>query len=196
MRVFAEAAEARVFHFRTKGGEREADFIVERDDHCFVALEVKLSATVEDNDVAHLVWLRDQMPGKFIEGIVLTTGRHAYRRKKWKMNVLADGRAWVVRKTHLRFDENVHSMDDYAWTARNLAEFGVVVINNWVLPDCRRYTAGGYGSKEQRMTQKITEARYLVETYPDYVAYKAKAGWPEGSHVTIRQRHKRRTTAD
>ncbi len=80
VRVFAEAAEATVFHFRTKGGEREVDFVVERDDHCFVAIEVKLSASVNDSDVKHLVWLREKLPDKFIDGVVLTTGQHAYRR--------------------------------------------------------------------------------------------------------------------
>lgn len=119
-----------------------------------------------------------------------------YRRKKWKMNVLADGRAWVVRKTHLQFDSNVQLIDDVAWCALNIREFGAVVVNDWVLPDCRRYTAGAFGSKEERMEQKVREARYLVETYPDYIAYKAKAGWPEGSHVVLRQRHKRRVSAD
>ena len=80
LRVFAQASEARVFHFRTKGGEREVDLIVERDDHRIVAIEVKLSATVDDKDVKHLLWLREQLGENFLDGIVITTGAHAYRR--------------------------------------------------------------------------------------------------------------------
>jgi hypothetical protein len=109
-----------------------------------------------------------------------------FRRKKWARNKLADGRAWMVKKTHLRFDTNVQLIDDLCWTALNIKEFGTVIVNQWVLPDCKRYTAGSYGSIEERMPQKIYEAKYLVETYPDLIQFKKKAGWPEGSHVVLR----------
>jgi Holliday junction resolvase-like predicted endonuclease len=44
--------------FRTAGGEHEVDLIVERDDGCIVAVEVKLAATPTDNDVRHLLWVK------------------------------------------------------------------------------------------------------------------------------------------
>lgn len=81
LRVFAQAAEARVHHLRTKGGEREIDFIVERSDGRVVAVEVKLSQTVADGDVRHLRWLGDQMGDDLIDSIVITTGPEAYRRR-------------------------------------------------------------------------------------------------------------------
>lgn len=81
VRVFAQAAEARVRHLRTKGGEREVDLIVERGDQRIAAIEVKLSATVDDADVRHLVWLRDQLADDFLDGVVVSTGPHAYRRR-------------------------------------------------------------------------------------------------------------------
>jgi hypothetical protein len=109
-----------------------------------------------------------------------------FRRKKWARNKLADGRAWMVKKTHLRFDTNVQLIDDLCWTALNIKEFGTVIVNQWVLPDCRRYTAGSFGSIEQRMPQKMAEAQYLVDTYPDLIQFKKKAGWPYGSHVALR----------
>ena len=80
VRVFAQAADARVFHFRTKGGEREVDLIIERDDHHVVAIEVKLAATVEDADVRHLTWLQQRLGDELLDAIVVTTGQHAYRR--------------------------------------------------------------------------------------------------------------------
>lgn len=80
LRVFAQAAEARVFHFRTKGGEREVDFVLERDDRSVIALEVKLSETVDDRDVRHLRWLKDRIGDRLLDAAVVTTGRHAYRR--------------------------------------------------------------------------------------------------------------------
>lgn len=105
--------------------------------------------------------------------------------KKWKYNALADGRCWLVKKSELRFDENVQLIDDVCWSVININSHGLL-INQWVIPDCRRYTAGAFGSKNQRMEQKIRECKYLVEAYPDSIRYGDKAGWPEGSHVQIK----------
>jgi hypothetical protein len=80
VRVFAQAAEARVSHFRTKGGEREIDLIVERGDRRIVAIEAKLADTVTDNDVRHLVWLAGKIGDDLADSMIVTTGRYAYRR--------------------------------------------------------------------------------------------------------------------
>ena len=80
VRVCAQAAEARVLHFRSWRGEHELDLIVERGDHRVLGLEVKLSGDVDDRDVRHLLWLRDQLGDDFIGGAVLTPGTHAYCR--------------------------------------------------------------------------------------------------------------------
>lgn len=45
-----------------------------------IGIEVKLSATVDDADVRHLLWLRDQLPDDVVDLVVLTTGTSAYRR--------------------------------------------------------------------------------------------------------------------
>jgi len=80
VRVFAQAAEANVFHLRTKSNEREIDLIVGRSDQRVVAIEVKLSATVTDNDVRHLRWLADELGPDLLDAVVITTGTDAYRR--------------------------------------------------------------------------------------------------------------------
>jgi predicted AAA+ superfamily ATPase len=81
VRVFAQAAEGRVFHFRTKGGEHEVDLVVERGDGRILAVEVKLSETVDDADVRHLAWLGERLGVDVIDAVVITTGRYAYRRE-------------------------------------------------------------------------------------------------------------------
>jgi hypothetical protein len=111
-----------------------------------------------------------------------------FRKGHWGKNILADGRAWVVRKTHLRFDSKVQMIDDVCWTAQNIEAFGSVIVDRWVLPLCKRFTKGAFGSKQERMPQKIAEAAYLVATYPNLITFKAKAGWPTGSHVALRTR--------
>ncbi|MGH2900812.1 MAG: ATP-binding protein, partial [Solirubrobacteraceae bacterium] len=80
VRVYAQRAEARVRHLRTRAGEHEIDLIVERRDGRIVALEVKLAQTVDDDDVKHLLWLREQLGESLCDTVVLTTGPRAYRR--------------------------------------------------------------------------------------------------------------------
>lgn len=80
VRIYAEAAGAWVGHLRTKASQHEIDIIVERPDGSVVAIEVKLSATVVDRDVKHLRWLRDEMPDRVVDTVMVTTGSRAYRR--------------------------------------------------------------------------------------------------------------------
>ncbi|MDQ3454576.1 MAG: DUF4143 domain-containing protein [Actinomycetota bacterium] len=81
VRVYAQAAEARVHHLRTRNGDHEVDLIVERADRRVVALEVKLGQTVGDSDARHLHWLRERMGDDLLDAAVITTGRDAYRRR-------------------------------------------------------------------------------------------------------------------
>lgn len=80
VRVLAQAAEATVGHLRTRNGDHEVDLIVQRADRRVVAIEVKLSTTVDDRDVRHLHWLRQQLGDDLLDAVVLTTGQEAYRR--------------------------------------------------------------------------------------------------------------------
>lgn len=81
IRVYAQAAEARVRHLRTMDGRREVDIIVERADQRVVGIEMKLSATVTDADVKHLLWLKEQIGDDLLDMVVVTTGPFAYRRR-------------------------------------------------------------------------------------------------------------------
>jgi predicted AAA+ superfamily ATPase len=80
VRVAAQAADARVSHLRLRGGDREIDLIVEGPGGEVLAVEVKLASAVEDSDVRHLLWLRDQLPGRVVDLVVVNTGPSAYRR--------------------------------------------------------------------------------------------------------------------
>lgn len=81
VRVAAQAANASVGHLRTGNGDREVDLVVEGPDGHVVGIEVKLAASVTDADVRHLLWLREQRPEEVVDLVVVTTGRHAYRRQ-------------------------------------------------------------------------------------------------------------------
>ncbi|MDO4258421.1 MAG: DUF4143 domain-containing protein [Actinomycetaceae bacterium] len=81
VRVMAQANDAKVSHLRTKSGDREIDLIIENIDGRIVALEVKLSPGIDDKDVRHLLWLRDQIPDRVSDLVVISTGAYAYRRQ-------------------------------------------------------------------------------------------------------------------
>ena len=81
LRVYAQASEAHVRHLRLHGGQREIDLIIERADRRVLAIEVKLSRTVDDEDVKQLLWLKDRIGDDLLDAIVIHTGPEAYRRK-------------------------------------------------------------------------------------------------------------------
>jgi predicted AAA+ superfamily ATPase len=81
VRVYAQAGEADVRHLRTKNGRHEVDLIVVRPDQRVLAIEVKLARTVDEDDVKHLLWLRDEIHDDLLDAVVITTGPHGYRRK-------------------------------------------------------------------------------------------------------------------
>jgi predicted AAA+ superfamily ATPase len=80
VQTYAAAAEARVFHLRTRNGDHEIDLLAQRADGRVVALEVKLSAGVESADARHLAWLRQAIGDDLAAAVIVTTGQHAYTR--------------------------------------------------------------------------------------------------------------------
>lgn len=81
IRTYAQAAEARVRHFRTNDGRHEVDLIIERPDQRVVAVEVKLSRTVSDKSVRQLRWLSNALGDDLVDSVVVTAGPYAYRRE-------------------------------------------------------------------------------------------------------------------
>ncbi len=78
LRVYAHAADARVFHMRTWNDQREVDVIIEYEGRV-IAVEVKLGREVTRRDTRHLRWLRDRLGPGLIDAMVITTGRRSYR---------------------------------------------------------------------------------------------------------------------
>jgi hypothetical protein len=109
-----------------------------------------------------------------------------WRDSKWRFNVMIDGRCQVMKKGALRFDPNVHAIDDMAFTIANIRAYGIVVLNQWVVPDCARYSPKSLGSIEARLAQKRAECAYLVERYPQLVRFAPKVNHPPRSHVRLR----------
>lgn len=106
-------------------------------------------------------------------------------RKKFTTRGLADGRFWLVKKNKYKFDINAQLIDDVAWTAENLIRHGNVLVLNWIVPYFKRYTAGGFGTTEERKKQRKKECLYLVNKYYPLVQFAKKPNWDWGTHIRI-----------
>ncbi|MFT3874668.1 MAG: DUF4143 domain-containing protein [Nocardioides sp.] len=80
VRVYAQPVGSAVSHLRTHSGDHEVDLIVEAPDARVLAIEVKLASDVDDHAVRHLNWLQNKIGDDLVDRIIITTGRHAYRR--------------------------------------------------------------------------------------------------------------------
>ncbi len=78
LRIYAQAADARVSHMRTWNDQREVDVIIEYEGGV-LPTEVKPGAEVTRRDTRHLRWLRDRLGPGLIDAMVVTAGQEAYR---------------------------------------------------------------------------------------------------------------------
>jgi hypothetical protein len=105
--------------------------------------------------------------------------------RKFSFKGLCDGRFWIIKKSHLRFDLNAQLIDDVSWTVLNLQAWGNNLIVNWIDPEFERYSAGGFGSIGERIEQRRIEAKYLVDNFYPMIRYADKPGWPAKTHIKI-----------
>jgi uncharacterized protein len=76
LRVEAAVADKPVtlYHLRNKDGTHEVDILAERADGAVVAIEVKATSAPTIADAKHLLWLKDRLGEKFVQGIVFHSG--------------------------------------------------------------------------------------------------------------------------
>ena len=67
-------------NLETRDGDHEIDLIIERDDDRLLAVEVELVPNPDPGDLKHLHRLGSQLDNTLLDAVVITTGRHAYRR--------------------------------------------------------------------------------------------------------------------
>jgi predicted AAA+ superfamily ATPase len=79
-------------HWRTHDGD-EVDLILERDDGAIAAVEVEVGERVRDSQFRSLRKLRDALGSRFLGGVVLHLGRHAYTHDD-RLHALPVDRLW------------------------------------------------------------------------------------------------------
>ena len=111
-----------------------------------------------------------------------------FRGNKVTRKGLVDGRLWLFKKEPgMRFDENVNCLEDHDFTAYNLCRYGRVHVENWICPEFRRMTTGGFGTLNERENELRREAAYLIEKWPFVFEYKSKAGYPPKTQLKFRR---------
>jgi uncharacterized protein len=79
-------------HWRTHDGD-EVDLVLERDDGALVAIEVKAAERVRKGDFRSLRKLREALGERFLGGVVLHLGRHAFTHDD-RLHALPADRLW------------------------------------------------------------------------------------------------------
>jgi uncharacterized protein len=91
IRVYAQANDARVYHYRDAAG-REIDIIVQKDDGTWCAFEVKLGTTEFDEAASNLLRLKDSIDpnrGPLPASLNIITGTGITHTRKDGVNVIA-----------------------------------------------------------------------------------------------------------
>jgi len=109
-----------------------------------------------------------------------------FRGTKYREVGYVEGEAIGVRKSDLRYDMRLNSMDDIGFTAQNLARFGRVLINHYVFPKGQHWQPGGLGSYEGRLEGRLRDTAYLMETYAGLLRYKKVKGRDPHSDLALR----------
>ena len=79
LNTYASVNNAKLFFAKTHKGEREIDFIIQKDTKV-IACEVKFSPTVDAADGRHLRWFIKKVGQDCCDAMIISTGSAAYRR--------------------------------------------------------------------------------------------------------------------
>lgn len=80
LRIYAEAADGRVFHYRERAGDLEVDLVVEHPDGAWAGFEVKLGGRLIDDGAAALLRMSTRIASAPSALAVITGTEYGYRR--------------------------------------------------------------------------------------------------------------------
>lgn len=76
--VVVSDTRPRLYHLRTREGRHEVDLVAELAGFRVIGIEIKAGAAPTASDAKHLIWLRDELGERFVQGVVFHTGRAVY----------------------------------------------------------------------------------------------------------------------
>lgn len=79
LKTYAEVNNAKIYFVKTYKGDREIDFIIQKD-YKLIACEVKFSPFAAQSDGNHIKWFIDKVGADCRDAIIINAGAAAYRR--------------------------------------------------------------------------------------------------------------------
>jgi predicted AAA+ superfamily ATPase len=80
LQTYAVMNDCELSYLRADGGRHEVDFIL-HSGRKIIGIEVKMSSSLKEDDVKHLLWLRKRYDSEDIVLMVIYTGKYAYTRQ-------------------------------------------------------------------------------------------------------------------
>ena len=115
------------------------------------------------------------------------TGNPSFRGKKYQyVGYVMTHTSLMKKDSILRFDPTLRSIDDFDYTAQNLALFGRVLINHWIYPVTRHYMPGGLGYGEERAAKRRQDIRDIMDKWPGLFRLKSVGGKPADEDMALR----------
>lgn len=109
-----------------------------------------------------------------------------FRKSKWKYISLIVAKMNLIKKTNLRYNEEIKCIDDYEFSIQNLIKNGKVLVNSYIRPVSKHCEAGGLGKLEERAPKKRLDVQYLMNRYPGLLRIKERKNSIEGCEVALR----------
>lgn len=110
-----------------------------------------------------------------------------FRLKKFKEVAFIIGKFFCAKRCRdLNYDPQVKTMDDYDFTAAHLLAHGRVLCNSYAYANGKNFQAGGIGTFQERLPDKIADAAYLLEKYPSLFRRKSRANSHPLAEIQLR----------
>jgi hypothetical protein len=96
------------------------------------------------------------------------TENYLFRPRKYRTVEYVSFDTFLVRRTEIGFDQELRSIDDFAFTAAHLLRDGKVLVNHWIRPHASHYRSGGLGPKDmKRAMKRLFDCERIFAQYPD-----------------------------
>ncbi len=115
-----------------------------------------------------------------------TTGNHYFRGVKWREVGYVIGKMMFWKVDHsYRWDHTI-SMEDFRNTGEHLLNYGRVLIDNFLFPECTHYQPGGMGTYAERVPQRKADVQNLLAMYPGLFRVKNRKHFVENTDLAVR----------
>lgn len=94
------------------------------------------------------------------------TDNFFFRERHWLFCSFVVTKAFLKKKSNIRWDVSLPCMEDLDQTAQHLLRDGAVLVNNFSVPEKLHYQPGGIGTKPERREMQAKARAMLLEKWP------------------------------